>query len=65
MFGEAGEHLPVPRPSTFKASEDRHLIWLVGDSKARLESYLSPKFAEQRRTEGVNRPALHLLAIGA
>jgi len=54
----------MPWPSAFKSSEDRQLVWFVGDSKARLEPDLIPEFAEQVGAERVNRPTLHPLTMG-
>ena len=50
---------------SFQPSGDRELILLVGNTKSRLERDVRAELAQQLRTEGMNRSALHQLHAGA
>ena len=65
MTGESCKHLAMPATVAFDAAKYAKLIIFVGDSVARLKSYLSSKFAEQFGAEGVNCPTLDSLCVGA
>ena len=46
---------------SFQPAEDRELILVVGNPESRLERDVGAELAQQLRTEGMNRSALHKL----